>query len=91
MFPTVSKPDTTAWLGVDGLAAIVRAVSVPVLGIGGITPDRVAEVARSGAAGVAAIGLFIEYRGSRGHRRAVPLDATVRTLRAMFDTSGWPS
>ncbi len=91
VFPTVSKPDTTAWLGVDGLAAIVRAVSVPVLGIGGITPDRVADVARSGAAGVAAIGLFIGYCGSRGHRRAVPLDTTVRTLRAMFDTSSRPS
>ncbi len=94
VFPTVSKPDTTAWLGVDGLAAIVRAASVPVLGIGGITVDRVQEVARSGAAGVAAIGLFlgatVEHR-EHGRRFAGPVDETVRALRHAFDTSRRPS
>ena len=58
VFPTPSKAGLTEWLGVEGLARICRAVSVPVLAIGGMTPDRLAGVAAAGAAGVAAIGLF---------------------------------
>jgi thiamine-phosphate diphosphorylase len=60
VFPTASKPAGHTVLGLDGLAAIVRAASVPVLGIGGITPDRVQAVLSTGAAGYAAIGLFID-------------------------------
>jgi len=58
VFPTSSKPGLTECLGVEGLARICRSVSVPVLAIGGMTPDRLADVATAGAAGVAAIGLF---------------------------------
>jgi thiamine-phosphate pyrophosphorylase len=58
VFPTRSKAGLTEWLGVEGLARICRAVRVPVLAIGGMTTDRLAEVAGAGAAGVAAIGLF---------------------------------
>jgi thiamine-phosphate diphosphorylase len=58
VFPTSSKAGRTEWLGVEGLGRICRSVSVPVLAIGGMTPDRLADVATSGAAGVAAIGLF---------------------------------
>ena len=46
--------------GVESLAAAVRAVSLPVLAIGGVTADNTGEVFRVGAAGVAAIGLFAE-------------------------------
>jgi len=46
--------------GVESLAAAVRAVSVPVLAIGGVTVDNTGEVFRAGAAGVAAIGLFAD-------------------------------
>jgi thiamine-phosphate pyrophosphorylase len=58
VFPTPSKSAGTAWLGADGLRAIVRATDAPVLAIGGVTLDRVGEVAATGAAGVAAIALF---------------------------------
>jgi thiamine monophosphate synthase len=58
VFPTPSKAELTEWLGVEGLARICRTVSVPVLAIGGMNPDRLAAVASAGAAGVAAIGLF---------------------------------
>jgi thiamine-phosphate pyrophosphorylase len=61
VFPTPSKPAAVPTLGLDGLADVVRAVAVPVLGIGGITRDRLDEVATTGAAGVAGIGLFIEW------------------------------
>jgi thiamine-phosphate diphosphorylase len=60
VFSSPSKPGAVELLGIDGLRAIVRAATVPVLAIGGITPDRVADVLDAGAAGFAAIGLFID-------------------------------
>jgi thiamine-phosphate diphosphorylase len=59
VYPSASKPGMTEMLGLHGLAEIAGAVHVPVLGIGGITIDRLGDVARAGAAGVAAIGLFV--------------------------------
>jgi thiamine-phosphate pyrophosphorylase len=47
-------------LGLQGLKAIVAAATVPVLASGGVTADRVADVAAAGAAGVAGISLFID-------------------------------
>ena len=60
VFPSAAKPGAAELLGLDGLRAIVSASAVPVLAIGGITPDRIAEVLAAGAAGIAAIGLFID-------------------------------
>jgi len=63
VFPSVSKrtgPASAELLGIAGLRAITRATAVPVLAIGGITSARIAEVVAAGAAGVAAIGLFID-------------------------------
>lgn len=42
-------------IGPEGLARVVGAVDVPVVGIGGISPANVQRVAGTGAAGVAAI------------------------------------
>jgi thiamine-phosphate pyrophosphorylase len=60
VFPSTSKEDGAPTIGLEGLKAIVAATSVPVLAIGGVTADRVAEVVAAGAAGVAAISLFID-------------------------------
>jgi thiamine-phosphate pyrophosphorylase len=60
VFRSISKPVATPLLGLDGLQAIVNASEVPVLAIGGITEDRIRDVATTGAAGVAGIGLFID-------------------------------
>ncbi len=46
-------------VGVEALAHVARAVGIPVLAIGGVTPDRITECHRAGAAGFAAIGLFL--------------------------------
>jgi thiamine-phosphate pyrophosphorylase len=56
-FPTSSKPGRAA-AGTGALAAAASAVPLPILAIGGITLDQIPEVARSGAAGFCAIGLF---------------------------------
>jgi thiamine-phosphate diphosphorylase len=58
VYPTVSKPEGAPLLGLAGLSEVVRAVDVPVLAIGGVVADKVWDLAASGAAGVAAIGLF---------------------------------
>jgi thiamine-phosphate diphosphorylase len=59
VFPTASKAGV-APAGVKGLAAAVAAVTLPVLAIGGVTLQRAPEIARAGAAGVAAIGMFAD-------------------------------
>jgi thiamine-phosphate pyrophosphorylase len=55
VFGTPSKPDAGHPIGLSDLAAITRAVSIPVVGIGGITEANAASVTEAGAAGVAVI------------------------------------
>lgn len=55
VWATPSKPDADPPIGLDGLAAIARAVSVPVVAIGGIDASNAADCIRAGAAGVAVI------------------------------------
>jgi thiamine-phosphate pyrophosphorylase len=44
--------------GVEALADVARVVRIPVLAIGGVTEERIAECHAAGAAGFAAIRLF---------------------------------
>ena len=88
VFPTASKPgsgDVDRLLGAAGLADLVRAVSRPVLAIGGVTLDRLPEVAASGAAGFAAIGLFLAD-DRQTPCRSGPFRAIVEAARARFDS-----
>ncbi len=57
IFASPSKPGTPA-AGLEMLSAIVQAVRLPVLAIGGIERDKLAALAAAGAAGFAAITLF---------------------------------
>lgn len=50
-----SKPDADPPVGLDGLAAICAAVSIPVVAIGGVDVSSAADCIRAGAAGVAVI------------------------------------
>ena len=61
VFASASKNHTTPLLGIEGLRAMVRAARLPVLAIGGVTPDRFEAIAATGAAGVAGIGLFLSF------------------------------
>jgi thiamine-phosphate pyrophosphorylase len=87
VFPSVSKDRVGAEIGLKGLEAIVRAVSIPVLAIGGVTVDRAADVGRAGASGIAAIGLFIGAgRQTSSVCGAVPLCGLADAVRRQFDS-----
>ncbi len=55
IFPTKSKADASAPLGLAALRAAAGALEIPVIAIGGIGADQVAEVMAAGAHGVAVI------------------------------------
>jgi thiamine-phosphate pyrophosphorylase len=59
VFPSRSKPAAAVVSGVDELRLTVARTHVPVLAVGGLTPPRAAECRHAGAAGIAAIGLFL--------------------------------
>ena len=61
VFSSRSKGRDAPLLGLAGLQAVVRAARVPVLAIGGVTPERFDEIMAAGAAGVAGIGLFLPF------------------------------
>lgn len=56
VYPTANKPDAGEVIGVEGLRRVVEAVGIPVVAIGGITPERARAVAETGACGCATIG-----------------------------------
>jgi thiamine-phosphate pyrophosphorylase len=78
VFPTGSKPTVDRLLGTSGLKDIVDAVRVPVLAIGGMTADRLDEVATTGVSGIAGISLFLNNSGR--------MDDVVAAVRARFDS-----
>ena len=55
VWPTPSKPDADAPLGLKGLSEICAAVDKPVVAIGGIDAQNAGDCIRAGAAGVAVI------------------------------------
>lgn len=59
VFATTSKPGAVP-AGASGLAAVVASTTLPVIAVGGITEETAAAVAPTGAAGIAAIGLFTD-------------------------------
>ncbi len=56
VYATANKSDPGDVIGLEGLRRVVKAVSLPVVAIGGITPQRAPAVAETGACGSAAIG-----------------------------------
>ena len=78
VFSPRSKPgDARGTLGLDGLrTATTAAPGIPVLALGGVTPDRVAGLLDAGAHGVAGIGCF--FRGLH-----VDPDQAARIVRAV--------
>jgi thiamine-phosphate diphosphorylase len=91
VFPSASKPGGHPLLGVEGLRAIAREATVPVLAIGGVTAERLDEAAAAGASGIAAIGLFMRS-GEAGTDdcRAYALRHIVAQARIRFDSVNSP-
>ena len=63
VFSTDSKPGQ-APVGLEALKRVTQALQVPVLAIGGVTPERLPDLEISGASGLAAIGLFVALANS---------------------------
>lgn len=59
VFTTPTKPDAPPPTGLEGLRAIVEAVNLPVIAIGGINEKNAAEVIEAGAQGIAVISAVI--------------------------------
>jgi len=76
VYGTPTKPNAGPPIGVEGLAEIARAVSIPVVGIGGITPENAAAVIDAGAVGVAVISAVVG---------AADPEAAARRLRAVVE------
>jgi thiamine-phosphate pyrophosphorylase len=54
VWSTSTKPEAVG-VGVSGLQAVVDAIELPVVGVGGIGPHNARDVLRAGAAGVAVV------------------------------------
>jgi thiamine-phosphate pyrophosphorylase len=74
VFATLSKAAFGAPQGLERLAEVCRALSIPVLAIGGITLENAPACFAAGAAGIAAIRLFQD---------SPDLAATMQALRQM--------
>ncbi|WP_019535397.1 thiamine phosphate synthase [Paenibacillus ginsengihumi] len=88
VYATGSKPGLTP-RGVDALRAAVEAAPIPVIAIGGITPERIDEVLSTGCAGVAVLSGILEHEDPAGqlvrYRKALdsfrrPPKAALRIL-----------
>lgn len=79
VFPTATKDNPDPVQGVDALAAAVAAAAaVPVVAIGGISPERAAAVAATGCAAACAIAAV---------NRAADPPAAARAIAAAFDSA----
>ncbi len=75
VYETPSKRGFGPPQGLDKLSRVATAVKIPVIAIGGITPERVREVRRAGAQGVAVISAILTADS--------PAAATRRFLEAL--------
>ena len=71
MYATVSKADAGEPIGAAGIRAVVEAVSIPVVAIGGITLERIPEVRATGAAMAAVITAISRAEDRRAATRAL--------------------
>lgn len=61
VFPTDTKQDPDPVVGLDRLAVVARTSAVPVVAIGGITLENLAQVAATGAAAAAVISAVAKH------------------------------
>ena len=78
VFRTATKPGAGDPLGLEVLAEIAAAVSIPVVAIGGINVDNVARVFEAGASGAAVISAVVS---------AEDITAAARALKRVISTA----
>ncbi len=78
VYGTTTKSDAGVAVGVRRIQEVCNAVSIPVVGIGGIDADNGGDVVRAGAAGVAVVSSVVAAEDVRG--------ATMR-LRQAIDSA----
>ena len=66
VFGTATKADAGVAVGVRRIEEVCRAISIPVVGIGGINPENAAAVISAGASGVAVISSVVAAGDVRG-------------------------
>ena len=81
VWDTPSKPDAGPAIGIAGLAAICRTVSIPVVAIGGVNSDNAAPCIAAGAAGVAVIRAIDELPRLREVLEAAAAERGAAALR----------
>jgi thiamine-phosphate pyrophosphorylase len=79
VFATASKPGVAA-AGSRALAKVVASTSLPVLAIGGVSLETAGQLGASGAAGVAAIGLFAAANCEALHQTIAQLSLAFNRL-----------
>lgn len=60
VFSPISKSSTGAPLGLKALEAVSKKIRLPVVAVGGITPNTAADCTNAGAAAVASVGALME-------------------------------
>ena len=78
VFASDSKPGYGPALGLDGLTAVVHAVALPVLALGGVTAARVPACVKAGATGVAVMGEVM--RGEDPETCMAGIDSAFRNM-----------
>lgn len=82
LFGTTRKPDAGEPIGTGPLALIARSVTVPVLGIGGVTAQNAAGVIEAGGAGVAVISAIAASPDPAAAARALAQAVAAARARA---------
>lgn len=62
VFSTSTKPDAGKAIGLDGFSALAAKLSIPAVGIGGITAENARSVIDAGASGVAVVSSIFSAR-----------------------------
>ncbi|MBE3556017.1 MAG: thiamine phosphate synthase [Firmicutes bacterium] len=83
VFPTLTKSDAGTPIGIRGLAAITQAVDLPVVAIGGIQIQNIAQVVSTGVCGVAVVSAVVAAEKPEAAARALR-DALDRALGNQF-------
>ena len=78
VFGTQTKADAGPAIGLDRITAVAEMAQIPVIGIGGITPQNAGSVVAAGACGVAVVSAI---------SKATDPEQAARDLRAAVDES----